>query len=94
MPGNHRAGAPGIGGKAGAKARTVARPATGKRRSPRARTGQPRASASDRGLGTEADRCGGERRCPHPPVRTALVDLAVWQAVGPWLVPPERLAEA
>jgi site-specific DNA recombinase len=66
----------------------------GKRRSPRARTGQPRASASDRGLGTEADRCGGERRCQHPPVRTALVDLAVWQAVGTWLVPPERLAEA
>ena len=66
----------------------------GKRLSPRARTGQPRAYASDRGLGTEAYRFGGERRCQHTPVRTDLVALAGWQAVCPLLPHPERRAAA
>ena len=66
----------------------------GTRLRPRARQGQPRADASSRGLGTAAYRCGGERLGQKTQVRTALVALAVWQAVGPWLPPPERLAEA
>jgi site-specific DNA recombinase len=65
----------------------------GKRLSPSARKGQPRAYASDRGLGTEAYRCGGERVCQHTQVRTALLDVAVWQDVWTLLAHPERLAE-
>jgi hypothetical protein len=66
----------------------------GKRLSPRARQGQPRAYASYRGLGTAADRCGGERGCQQTQGRTARLDVAVWQAVGTRLAHPERLAEA
>ena len=65
----------------------------GKRLSPSARKGQPRAYASYRCLGTDAYRFGGERVCQHTQVRTDLVDLAVWQAVGTLLAHPERLAE-
>jgi site-specific DNA recombinase len=66
----------------------------GKRLSPRARKGTPRASASSRCVGTEAYRFGGERLCPNTQVRTARLALAVWQAVCRLLAPPERLAEA
>lgn len=66
----------------------------GQRLSPRARKGTPRASASDRCLGTEAYRGGGARLCQQTPVRTALVALAVWPAGCPLLAHPERLAEA
>ena len=66
----------------------------GKRLSPSARQGTPRADASDRCVGTEAYRFGGERICHHTQVRTALVALAVWQAVWSLRAPPERLAEA
>ena len=65
----------------------------GKRLSPRARKGQPRASASDRCLGTDAYRFGGERLCQHTQVRTDLLDLAVGQEVCPLLAHPARLAE-
>jgi site-specific DNA recombinase len=66
----------------------------GKRLSPSARKGKPRASASDRCLGTDAYRFGGERLGQNTPVRTDRLDLAVWQAVCPLLPHPERLAEA
>jgi site-specific DNA recombinase len=66
----------------------------GKRRSPRARKGTPRADASSRCLGPDAYRFGGERLCQNTQVRTALVDLAVWQEVWTLLTHPERLAEA
>jgi site-specific DNA recombinase len=67
---------------------------SGQRRSPRARKGKARAYASDRCLGTDAYRCGGERVGQKTPVRTALVALAVWQEVCPVLAHPERLAAA
>lgn len=66
----------------------------GKRLSPSARKGQPRAYASYRCLGTDAYRFGGERVCHNTQVRTDLLDLAVWQAVRTFLAHPERLAEA
>src|SRR5713101_2761055 len=66
----------------------------GKRLSPRARKGKPRAYAYSRCLGTDAYRFGGERVCQHTQVRTDLLDLAVWQEVGTLLAHPERLAEA
>jgi site-specific DNA recombinase len=65
----------------------------GKRLSPSARTGHPRTSAYDRGLGTAAYRFGGARVGPKTQVRTALLELAVWQEVGALLAHPERLAE-
>ncbi len=65
----------------------------GKRLSPRARKGKPRAYASERCLGTDAYRFGGERVCQHPQVRTDLLDVAVWQEVCTLLAHPERLAE-
>src|SRR5215475_5895679 len=65
----------------------------GKRLSPSARKGQPRAYAYYRCLGTDAYRFGGERICHNTQVRTDLVDLAVWQAVCTLLTHPERLAE-
>ena len=65
----------------------------GKRLSPRARKGKPRAYAYERCLGTDAYRFGGERVCQHAQVRTALLDLAVWQEVRTLLAHPERLAE-
>jgi site-specific DNA recombinase len=65
----------------------------GKRLSPSARTGKPRAYAYSRCLGTDAYRFGGERLCQNTQGRTDLVDLAVWQAVCPLLAHPERLAE-
>ena len=65
----------------------------GKRLSPSARTGKPRAYASYRCLGTDAYRFGGERMCQNTQVRTDLLDLAVWQEVCPLLPHPERLAE-
>jgi site-specific DNA recombinase len=65
----------------------------GKRRSPRARQGKPRAYAYDRCLGTDADRCGGERVCQHTQGRPDLWDLAVWREVCALLAHPERLAE-
>ena len=67
---------------------------SGKRLSPSARQGKPRAYASYRCLGTDAYRFGGERLCPNAQVRTDLVDLAVWQEVCTLLTHPERLAEA
>src|SRR5262249_37493585 len=66
----------------------------GKRLSPSARKGQPRAYAYYRCLGTDAYRFGGERICHHRQVRTDLLDRAGWQAVCTLLPPPERLAEA
>src|SRR5215471_2828658 len=65
----------------------------GKRLSPSARKGQPRAYAYYRCLGTDAYRFGGERLCQNTQVRTALLDLAVWQEVCTLLTHPERLAE-
>jgi hypothetical protein len=66
----------------------------GTRLRPRARTGRPRASADDRCLGTDADRCGGERVCQHTPVRTERLALAVWPDVCALLAHPRRLAAA
>jgi site-specific DNA recombinase len=65
----------------------------GKRLSPSARKGHPRAYAYDRCLGTDAYRFGGERVCPNTQVRTDLLELAVWQEVCVLLAHPERLAE-
>jgi site-specific DNA recombinase len=65
----------------------------GKRLSPSARKGQPRAYAYYRCLGTDAYRFGGERICQNTQVRTDLLDLAVWQEVCTLLAHPERLAE-
>src|SRR5438132_9268673 len=65
----------------------------GKRLSPSARKGKPRAYAYDRCLGTDAYRFGSERVCQNTQVRTDLVDLAVWQEVCTLLAQPERLAE-
>jgi len=65
----------------------------GKRLSPRARKGKPRAYAYYRCLGTDAYRFGGERVCQNTQVRTDLLDLAVWQEVCTLLSHPERLAE-
>jgi site-specific DNA recombinase len=65
----------------------------GKRLSPSARKGHPRAYAYYRCLGTDAYRFGGERVCPNTQVRTDLLDLAVWQEVCALLAHPERLAE-
>ena len=66
---------------------------SGKRLSPSARQGKPRADASDRGLGTDAYRFGGARLGQNTPGRTDLWDVAVWQAVWPVLAHPERRAE-
>src|SRR2546430_497632 len=63
----------------------------GKRLSPSARKGKPRAYAYYRCLGTDAYRFGGERVCQNTQVRTDLVDLAVWQEVCTLLAHPERL---
>src|SRR5262244_1353219 len=65
----------------------------GKRLSPSARTGKPRADAYYRCLGTDAYRFGGERLCQNTQVRTDLLDLAVWQEVCTLLTHPGRLAE-
>ena len=65
----------------------------GKRLSPSARKGTPRAYAYYRCLGTDAYRFGGERICHNTQVRTDLLDLAVWQEVCTLLTHPERLAE-
>jgi site-specific DNA recombinase len=65
----------------------------GKRLSPSARKGKPRAYAYYRCLGTDAYRFGGERLCQNTQVRTDLLDLAVWQEVRLLLAHPERLAE-
>jgi site-specific DNA recombinase len=65
----------------------------GKRLSPSARKGQPRAYAYYRCLGTDAYRFGGERVCHNSQVRTDLLDLAVWREVCTLLTHPERLAE-
>src|SRR6266851_6272066 len=65
----------------------------GKRLSPSARKGKPRAYAYYRCLGTDAYRFGGERVCQHTQVRTDLLDVAVWQEVCTRLAHPERLAE-
>jgi len=65
----------------------------GKRLSPSARQGKPRAYAYYRCLGTDAYRFGGERVCKNTPVRTDLIDLAVWQELCALLAHPERLAE-
>ncbi len=55
--------------------------------------GKPRPDASSRCLGTDASRCGGERGCTNPQVRTDLVDLTVWREVSRVLAHPERVAE-
>jgi len=65
----------------------------GKRLSPSARKGKPRAYAYYRCLGTDAYRFGGERICHNTQVRTDLLDVAVWQEVCTLLAHPERLAE-
>jgi site-specific DNA recombinase len=65
----------------------------GKRLSPSARKGKPRAYAYYRCRGTDAYRFGGERLCQNTQVRTDLLDLAVWQEVCTLLTHPERLAE-
>src|SRR5256712_93324 len=65
----------------------------GKRLSPSARKGKPRAYAYYRCLGTDAYRFGGERLCHNTQVRTDLLDLAVWREVCTLLAHPERLAE-
>jgi site-specific DNA recombinase len=65
----------------------------GKRLSPSARKGRPRAYAYYRCLGTDAYRFGGERVCQNTQVRTDLLDLAVWQEIGTLLANPGRLAE-
>jgi len=64
----------------------------GKRLSPAARKGNPRAYGYYRCLGTDAYRFGGERICPNTQVRTDRLDLAVWQEVWALLAHPERLA--
>jgi len=65
----------------------------GKRLSPSARKGHPRAYAYYRGLGTDAYRFGGARVCPNPQVRTDLLELAVWQEGCARRAQPARLAE-
>jgi site-specific DNA recombinase len=65
----------------------------GKRLSPSARKGKPRAYAYYRCLGTDAYRFGGERICQNTQVRTDLLDVAVWREVSTLLAHPERLAE-
>ncbi|HEX9872266.1 MAG TPA: recombinase family protein, partial [Candidatus Tectomicrobia bacterium] len=65
----------------------------GKRLSPSARKGKPRAYAYYRCLGTDAYRFGGERICQNTQVRTDLLDRAVWQEVCTLLAHPARLAE-
>jgi hypothetical protein len=55
----------------------------GQRLSPSARQGKPRAYAYYRCLGTDAYRFGGERICQNTPVRTDLLDLAVWKTLWP-----------
>jgi site-specific DNA recombinase len=65
----------------------------GKRLSPSARKGKPRAYAYYRCLGTDAYRFGGERICQKTQVRTDRLDLAVWQEVCTLLAHPARLAE-
>jgi site-specific DNA recombinase len=65
----------------------------GKRLSPSARKGKPRAYAYYRCLGTDAYRFGGERVCHNTQVRTDLLDLVVWREVCTLLAHPERLAE-
>jgi site-specific DNA recombinase len=65
----------------------------GKRLSPSARKGHPRAYADDRCLGTDAYRFGGEQVCQNTQVRTDRLELAVWQEVCALLAHPERLAE-
>ena len=65
----------------------------GKRLSPSARKGHPRAYAYYRCLGTDAYRFGGERIWHNTQVRTDLLDLAVWREVCTLLAHPERLAE-
>src|SRR5919109_1268172 len=65
----------------------------GKRLSPSARKGRPRAYAYYRCLGTDAYRFGGERVCQNTQVRTDLLDLAVWREVCELLAHPARLAE-
>jgi site-specific DNA recombinase len=65
----------------------------GKRLSPSARKGKPRAYAYYRCLGTDAYRFGGERVCHNTQVRTDLLDLVVWREVCTLLAHPARLAE-
>jgi site-specific DNA recombinase len=65
----------------------------GKRLSPSARKGHPRAYAYYRCLGTDAYRFGGGRVCHNTQVRTDLLELAVWQEVCALLAQPARLAE-
>jgi site-specific DNA recombinase len=65
----------------------------GKRISPSARKGKPRAYAYYRCLGTDAYRFGGERICQNTQVRTDLLEVAVWREVSTLLAHPERLAE-
>ena len=65
----------------------------GKRLSPSAAKGRPRAYAYDRCLGTDAYRFGGERVCQNTQVRTDLLELAVWQRSLCTAGSPQRLAE-
>jgi site-specific DNA recombinase len=42
-------------------------------------------------IGTDADRCGGARRCRVGQVRTDLLEAAVWEDVGALLADPGRV---
>jgi site-specific DNA recombinase len=65
----------------------------GKGISHKAANGRPRDYAYDRCLGTDASRFGGTRVCRNTPVRTDLLDLAVWREGRGLLEHPARLVE-
>ncbi len=55
--------------------------------------GKRREYAYYRCIGADAYRFGGERLCPNGPVRTDLLEAAVWEEVCRLLEPPQRLGE-
>jgi site-specific DNA recombinase len=65
----------------------------GKAISPSARKYRPRRYAYYRCIGTDAYRFGGQRVCSNTPVRTDLLEEAVWEQVCALLENPGRLAE-
>jgi site-specific DNA recombinase len=64
----------------------------GKRSIPRARNPYRRVYAYYCCIGTEGYRYGGQRVCSNPPLRTELVEAAVWREVGQLLADPQRVA--
>ena len=56
--------------------------------------GKRRASASYRGIGTDAYRFGGQRVCDNTQVRTDRLEAAVWGEVHGLLEPPQHLEQA